>query len=75
MRRLLSSPGQSKCGAHMLDEEAKSAAPLQARRLDVTLIGDDDGLRLPKLLADIGITVPFVVFTASAELQTGFEAC
>jgi len=42
--------------------------------LDVSLRGGDDGLLLPKSLADIGIEMPFVVFTGSSGPCVGFEA-
>lgn len=42
--------------------------------LDLKLGGGDDGLRLPKSLAEIGVETPFVVFTGSSGPREGFAA-
>jgi YesN/AraC family two-component response regulator len=42
--------------------------------LDVSLFGGDDGLRLPRSLKDIGLNVPFVVFTGTSGPSAAFEA-
>lgn len=42
--------------------------------LDVSLAGGEDGLQLPKRLAEMSAATPFVVFTGGSGPRAGFEA-